>query len=304
MAPRLSTETRYLAIAVAAVVVASYLVTAALVHFFPFPENQQGVLQSLAKLLPGDQRQLNYNCHVIPSPTQWSAPGLVQGLHCTEPSLKGGNFYAYQLNSYATFQTAWNNFNNWWGFLSASAEKTCPPTGSQGMVVSSTFQAEVPTVLECSLTFTQPGILPSATYVWAFPISDSFVIAEAAAANGSFVTLVNWLNAPPQYASPISYYFASLGATEYTCPDQNSINSSTSGSEVPFIFFNDSKSYLRIGQLDNSTGIQVYHNVQPGRTYSTDSIMGQAWIVANPQAKCLAIFDVHSFGQVMTTSGH
>jgi AAA domain len=194
--PRLTRRSRYLATAAAVVALASYLVAAAAAHVFPFSNSTQGVtsVQNLVQLLPGDPIQNEHECHAAPPPGQWSMPGLVQTVHCADPHLPGGNIYAYQLDSAADFQTAWRNFNQWWKFLPAGAETTCPPTGvTRGVVnLSNPALPEADRqVLECGMQMPNRYKMVPA-YALSFPTNDAFVIAQGAAST-SFTALNDWL---------------------------------------------------------------------------------------------------------------
>ena len=63
--------------------------------------------------------------------------GLVLELQCSVPELPG-TVYAYQLDSATDYETAWQNFNQWWGFLPARAGKGCPPKGASEGIDTST----------------------------------------------------------------------------------------------------------------------------------------------------------------------
>jgi hypothetical protein len=85
--PRIPRRGRYLAIAVAVAVLASYLTGAAAAHVFPFSPPTPGPSSQLLLLLPGDLYQNGRACHEARPPSQWSMPGVVQALHCTTPRL-------------------------------------------------------------------------------------------------------------------------------------------------------------------------------------------------------------------------
>jgi AAA domain len=202
---RIARRVRYLAITAAVIVVlASYLATAKSARVFPFPNNppahsvnnppSHSVSQGLVQLLPGELGQHEQECHPIPPPNLWNMPGLVQELHCTDPGLKGGNVYAYQLDSALNFRTAWQNFNKWWKFPPGNAGKKCPPEGAAFGTISfsnSALPSSDNQVLECGLLALSPNdTVP--VYVWAFPTNNAFEIAEGAAGS-SFSTLISWL---------------------------------------------------------------------------------------------------------------
>ena len=201
--PRLMHRSRYLAIIAAVIALAGYLAATATAHVFPFSNSTQGPtsaqnLVQLLQLLPGDPVQNEHECHAAPPPGQWSMPGLVQAMHCTNPLLPGGNIYAYQLDSATDFQIAWRNFNQWWKFVPVGAGTTCPPTGaSRGMVnLSNPALPEADRqVLECGMQMpSHYNTVPA--YTLSFPTNNAFVIAQSATST-SFTALNNWLIRSP-----------------------------------------------------------------------------------------------------------
>ena len=81
-------------------------------------------------------------------------PGLSLELRCNGPELSGGSVYAYQLDNATDYNTAWRNFNHWWGFLPARAGTTCPPKDAKEGIVTWTTadlpQASRP-IQECGM---------------------------------------------------------------------------------------------------------------------------------------------------------
>ncbi len=155
----------------------------------------------LVQLLPADMHLS------LCKPVQlhlWSMPGLVQALQCTDPGLPNGQVYAFQMDSATNFQSAWRNFNEWWGFDASTAGTSCPPSGSvsQGATIwrSNYFPARVSQTLECETTVSGNTTQPA--YAWTYPTEDAFIIAEGAL-NSSFSALNSWWtgNAAP-IASP------------------------------------------------------------------------------------------------------
>jgi hypothetical protein len=185
----------YLMIVACIVLLAGYLAASAAAGVFPFARSRPSPLM---QLLAEDLSQNGRDCHSVQGPGQWSGPGLVQALQCSDPHLKGGSVYGYQFRSEADFRAAWRNFNQWWGFISASAGKACPPQGAaQGVVTSAdTGLGQVSRqVQECAMmTLGTDEIAPA--YAWDFPDINSFLVAEGAT-GAQFSALVNWLNPPP-----------------------------------------------------------------------------------------------------------
>jgi hypothetical protein len=204
MNPKASGRVRYLVLAAVGAVLAAYLVASAVAHVFPFSSgtssSRPGQNGQLLLLLPGDLPQHRHGCRNAQPPGQWSAPGLVQALHCTDQGLAGGNVYAYQLDSAADFQAAWRSFNRWWGFRPGEAGSACPPNGAARGVMSSHGAASSPAVrqlTECGMMVSGNDHVPA--YAWDLPRSDAFVIAQGAPGS-SFSALASWLTGPPATA--------------------------------------------------------------------------------------------------------
>lgn len=156
----------------------------------------------LSQLLPSDIADPTTEC--TPVKPNWTSPGLVSALSCNDTNLPSGFVNAYQMDSTADYDKAWQNFNSWLPFDTTSAGSTCPPTstGGQGMIGwnnSTDGFPEMPgQVLECWMG---PNDAPA--YAWAMPTQDAFIIAQAA--NGStFKALDTWWtdNANPTNAVP------------------------------------------------------------------------------------------------------
>jgi hypothetical protein len=148
----------------------------------------------LTALLPADVDDPATQCHAAPA-AGWTNPGLVQALQCSDPGLPGGDVYAYQLNSFANYQTAWANFNSWWPFDASTAGSSCPPSssGGQGTTTWNSKNNFYPPhqgqVLECQTVGTSGSNEPS--YAWTFPTEDAFVIVQAAPGT-TFSALDSW----------------------------------------------------------------------------------------------------------------
>ncbi len=226
--PTGNSRTRTLvAIGAALGIVVAYLVVAAVVHVAPFakahaashtprprpaprtqtptpPPSLAGGVTALAALMPGDINDPSTQCKPEKKPYDWKMPGLVSALDCGDQTLPGGSVDGYQMDSSADYQTAWRNFNTWWGFDSSSAAQSCPPPGGSGQGSngwhSNFFPQLQGQVLECEIT---NGGAP--VYVWTMPTQDAFIIAVAADGT-SFSTLEKWWeNAEPAKSpSPVA----------------------------------------------------------------------------------------------------
>ena len=195
--PRTSLRSRYLLSAAIIFALAVYLAVTSAVGVFPFSSPAQDVssTQSVTQLLPGTLSQNPDACHRTAAPHEWSAPGLIQALHCIDPNLKGGNVYAYQLDNLADFLSAWQSFNRWWEFPAEPAAATCPPSGTV-KARKNLSSSEVPEadrqVLECGLLKLGSGS-SAPIYAYSFPANNVLVIAQGAPSS-SFTALVVWTN--------------------------------------------------------------------------------------------------------------
>jgi hypothetical protein len=291
--PRATSHGRRLAIAAAlAILVITSLAVTAVTHVFPFSTPKQ----NLAQLLPGgiseDEKEWG---STAPSTDLWSMPGLVQALHCTDPRLKDGNVYAYQLASAADFRTAWQNFNQWWGFRAGDAGNECPPTGeSKGIITfgASDLANNAP-VTECGRLTLSPGHATPA-YAWTFPTNDAFVIAQGAP-DATFSALVSWLNHHPAQSTlptpapaPISFTFTE--ASQYPCSAEGTIHSVNGGTPVSFSFINYTSESLQIIWLDDSGSRVAQDTLPPGETYRANIRTIEAWMIADSSANCERYF--------------
>lgn len=195
--PRMSLRSRFVLSAAAVVVVAIYLAATSAAHVFPFtsPAPEVTSTQNLTQLLPGTLSQNPDACRRAAAPYAWSAPGLIQALHCIDPILKGGEVNAYQLDNLTDFLAAWQSFNRWWNFPSAPAAATCPPSGTV-KARKNLSSSEVPEadrqVLECGLlTLASGGSVP--VYAYSFPGNNLLVIAQGSPSS-SFTALDFWAN--------------------------------------------------------------------------------------------------------------
>ncbi len=138
----------------------------------------------LIRLLPVDITDPASQCSPYEPPYSWQMPGLIQALVCNDPGLPNGEVYAFQMESSASFQLSWDNFNSWWGFDISQAGRSCPPAGSnrQGAhsFTSSDFPRRAGQVLECQAVSGGGGGSSAPAYAWALPSEDTFFVAQAA----------------------------------------------------------------------------------------------------------------------------
>jgi TIR domain/WD domain, G-beta repeat len=140
----------------------------------------------LPQLLPKDMDDTATQCTTVTPPFQWRMPGLVQALSCADPGLPKGRVYAFQMDSRAHFETAFGNFNAWWGITSAGP--TCPPAAGRAGITgfrNDFFPLRRGQVLECKTLGTSPG------YAWTYPTQDAFLMAQGAPGS-SFTALDTW----------------------------------------------------------------------------------------------------------------
>jgi hypothetical protein len=119
------------------------------------------------------------------------------------------------------------------------------------------------------------------------------------------VTPVTTPPAPATTTAPPSapmYYFRFDGSSQYPCSDEGTIRSVINGPEEPFSFFNYSSTYLQIIWLNDSGNRETEDTLAPGGTYSGNFYIGDAWLIATPNAACEGIFVVDSDGEVTTSS--
>ncbi len=148
----------------------------------------------VTELLPNDVDEPATQCKSFTPP--FSAPGLVKGLQCNDPGLPNGLIQAYQTNSSANYQAAWNSFNSWWGFNGTSQGANCPPaagnTDNTGTTTwhDSNFPTHSGQVLECEWTDSNND---DPAYAWSYPTENAFIIAWNGS-NTTFASLDKWFN--------------------------------------------------------------------------------------------------------------
>ena len=152
-------------------------------------------LASLTSLLPSDIDDPATQCKAQAPPFNWTMPGLVQALTCTDPGLPNGYVYAYQVKTAADYLTSFTNYNKWWGFDTSKAGANCPPgnsTSAQGTTAwhDNFFPVRAGQVLECEWVGTG-STLNEPAYTWSFPTENAFIVGQGAA-NSSFSALDTW----------------------------------------------------------------------------------------------------------------
>ena len=147
----------------------------------------------LPQLLPPGVADPSTDCKTLTPPLNWTSPGLVRALKCTDLNLPGGQIYAFQMNSTANYLASWQNFNKWWGFDISQAGPNCPPSGNNSQGIYSwnarDFPARAGQVLECGTVGSGSNAAP--TYVYTMPTEDVFFVAQGADGS-SFAALDNW----------------------------------------------------------------------------------------------------------------
>jgi hypothetical protein len=170
----------------------------------PTPTSTGTGLASLTSLLPQDIADPATQCKAQSPPFNWTMPGLVQALTCTDPGLPSGYVYAYQVKTAADYQTTWANYLKWWGFDTSTASSNCPPgnsTSAQGTTAwhDNFFPDRAGQVLDCEWVGTG-STLNEPAYTWTFPTENAFIVGQGAA-NSTFSALDTWWT---NNASPLS----------------------------------------------------------------------------------------------------
>jgi hypothetical protein len=148
-------------------------------------------LASLTQLLPGVIDDPGSQCSDLTAPYHWKMTGVVGALSCNQvPGLANGNVYAYQLDSTADYEAAWQAYNSWWGFDGADAGSNCPPPNAttEGTTGYSNkfYPQRSGQVLECEeVSSNEPA------YTWTMPSENAFIVAQAAPGS-SFSALDSW----------------------------------------------------------------------------------------------------------------
>jgi hypothetical protein len=100
----------------------------------------------------------------------------------------------------------------------------------------------------------------------------------------------------------LAYNFNFDGSSQYPCSDEGTIHSVVNGPSDSFNFVNESATYLQIIWLNDSGNRIIEDTLAPGGTYSGSFYVGDAWLIASPNAVCQGIFVIDSVGEVTTTS--
>ncbi len=100
----------------------------------------------------------------------------------------------------------------------------------------------------------------------------------------------------------LTYNFNFDGSSQYPCSYEGNIHSVINGPEESFYFVNDSSTYLQIIWLNDNGNRVIEDTLASGGTYSGNFYIGDAWLIASPNATCEGIFVVDSVGEVTTTS--
>ena len=203
---------RYLIIVMTAII--AVIAATAAAHVFPFSNSTSSQIhnsgsnptltKSLIQLTPGDLPQNPQECRSVAPSNPWTMPGLLLELHCNILDLPGGSVYAYQLDNAIHYETAWRDFNRWWGFPAHPGTK-CPPKGTEKGIIAWT-SSELPPgsrpVVECGMQTPSHGDTVPA-YAYGYPALDAFVIAQGASGT-SFATLHSWLTSQTPASKPVT----------------------------------------------------------------------------------------------------
>ncbi len=103
-------------------------------------------------------------------------------------------------------------------------------------------------------------------------------------------------HAPP----PAGFHFSWSGASEGSCGDVSSLQSSA-GKSVGYEFVNNSSGTVVINEVGSSGGLINDATLSPGLSYPGDAYVGLYYVVENSGGGCLAVFHVTGGGQVTIT---
>ncbi len=102
---------------------------------------------------------------------------------------------------------------------------------------------------------------------------------------------------PTHAAAPATYSFSVSGASEDSCGDVGSVQSSN-GASVNFTFVNNSSGTVQIDEIGTSGALYSDATLTPGLQYSASANVGLYYVVEKSSGGCLAVFHVTGSGQV------
>jgi eukaryotic-like serine/threonine-protein kinase len=101
----------------------------------------------------------------------------------------------------------------------------------------------------------------------------------------------------PTHAAPATYSFSASGASEESCGDVGSVQSSA-GASVNFTIVNNSSGTVQVDEISTSGGLISDATLSPGEQFSEGTYVGVYFVVEKSSGGCLAVFKVTGSGQV------
>ncbi len=97
-----------------------------------------------------------------------------------------------------------------------------------------------------------------------------------------------------------TYSFSVSGASEYSCADEGSLQSST-GASVQFGFVDNSSNNLSVYEIGSNGALDFAAGLASGASYQVVTNVGAYFVVENSGGGCLAIFGIDGAGQVVVS---
>jgi eukaryotic-like serine/threonine-protein kinase len=101
----------------------------------------------------------------------------------------------------------------------------------------------------------------------------------------------------PTHAAPATYSFSASGASEESCGDVGSVQSSD-GTSVQLGFVNNSSGTLTVDEISTSGTLGYDATLAPGGQFAVGTYVGVYFVVEKSSGGCLAVFMVTGSGQV------
>ena len=105
---------------------------------------------------------------------------------------------------------------------------------------------------------------------------------------------------PTHSSPPATYSFSVSGASEASCGDVGSVQSSD-GASVQFSFNNNSSGTVAVDEISTSGGLNYDATLSPGGQFAVGTNVGVYLVVEKTSGGCLAVFRVTGSGHVTVT---
>ncbi len=139
--------------------------------------------------------------------------------------------------------------------------------------------------------------VPHTTQAAAQPTTQAPAPATSSAAPRPKPTTPKPTHAPPP---PATYSFSVSGASEASCGDVGSVQSSD-GASAQFGFNNNSSGTVVVEGISTSGALVYDATLSPGGQYAIGTYVGAYLVVEKSSGSCLAVFHVNGSGQVTIT---